>query len=112
MHMVFMTDCCKDELQETDILGGIQCVPTLLLNPTQALSQLSIDEYTILDCEPLHDLKGHFCNLLQKLPFLLKGDDCTTCESIINAVSGDTMTGAKIRVCMLELYLGLKNNRL
>ena len=105
-----------DDLQETltNILCGVQHVPTLLLlNPTQALSQINIDEYTILDCEPLHDLKGHFRNLLHELPFLLTGENCTACESIINAVSGDTMTGAKFRVCMIELYLGLKKkNRL
>ena len=34
------TDHCKDDLRETltIILGGVQRVPTLLLNPTQALS--------------------------------------------------------------------------
>ena len=115
MHVLFTTDHCKDDLRETltTILGGVQRVPTLLLlNPTQALSQLNIDEYTILDCEPLRDLKDHFRNPLQELPFLLKEDDRTACESIIGAVSGDTMTGAKFRVRMIKLYLGLKKNNI
>ena len=39
-------------------------MPTLmLLNPTAALSDLNLDEYTVLDCEPLHDLKGHLIHL-------------------------------------------------
>ena len=93
----------------TNILCGIQHVPTLLLlNPQQSLSQLNLDDYTVLDCEPLHDLKGHFKNLLQELPFLLKGDERTTCEEIIKAATGDTMTGAKCRVCLIELFLGLQ----
>ena len=42
----------------------------------------------------------------------MKEDDGTACKSIIGAVSGDTMTGAKFRVCMIELYLGLKKNNI
>lgn len=79
---IFDTDHRKDCLQDmlTNILCGIQHVPTLLmLNPQQSLSQLNLDDYTVLDCEPLHDLKGHFKNLLQELPFLLNGDKRTTC---------------------------------
>ena len=80
----------------TNILRGIQHVSTLLLlNPIQPLSQVHLDNYTILNCEPLHHLKGHFRNLIQELPFLLKGDNRTACEEVIAAVSGDTMTGAK-----------------
>lgn len=41
-------------------LQDVQQVPTLLLdNPTQLLSDLNLQHYTLLDCEPLHDLKGH-----------------------------------------------------
>ena len=90
----------------TSILQGIQRVLTLmLLNPIQPLSQVHLDNYIILNCEPLHDLKGHFRNLIQELPFLLKGDNRTACEEVITAVSGDTMTGAKCRVCLIELSL-------
>ena len=69
----------------------------------QPLSQVHLDNYTILNCEPLHDLKGHFRHLIQELPFLLKGDNSTACEEAITAISGDTMTGAKCRVCLIEL---------
>ena len=32
---------------------------TILLNPQQSASQLNLQDYTILDCEPLHSIKGH-----------------------------------------------------
>ena len=71
-------------------------VPTmLLLNPQQSLSQLNLHNYTILDCEPLHDIKGHFLNLFSQLLYLLKGEDCIVCEQVIAANRGSTMTGAK-----------------
>ena len=93
----------------TSILQGIQRVPSLMvLNPIQPLSQVHLDNYTILNCEPLHDLKGHFHNLIHELPFLLKGGNRTTCEEVITAVSGDTMTGAKCRVCLIELFFCLR----
>ena len=64
----------KERLQLLkDTLKGIQRVPTLLLNnPTETLQQLHLEGYTILDCEPLHDIKGHIDNLLQELPHILE----------------------------------------
>ena len=41
------------------ILCGAQRVPTILIiNPSQPLPQLHLQSYTVLDCEPLHDLKA------------------------------------------------------
>ena len=52
-------------------LKGAQRVPTLLtLNPPQTLQSLNQQEYEILDCEPLHDFKGHAFNLLTEIPTL------------------------------------------
>ena len=59
----------RSELQT--ILCGVQRVPTILINnPLQTLSQLHLPFYTVLDCEPLHDLKGHLINLLTELPHI------------------------------------------
>ena len=77
---IYDTDHCKDDLQRMlpSILQGIQRIPSLmLLNPIQPLSQVHLDNYTILNCEPLHDLKCHFHNLIHELPFLLKGGNQT-----------------------------------
>lgn len=40
----------------------------LLLNPTQSLSEINLEHYTVLDCEPLHDIKGPIQNVFDKLP--------------------------------------------
>ena len=82
------------------ILEGVQRVPSLLLScPTSELKQFNLQRYSILPCEPLHDLKGHLNNLLSNVPTLLTGElkpmftilykkvnvhlgiflDCTTC---------------------------------
>lgn len=68
------TDKPKKELQEqlSEVLKRAQRVPTLLLqNPQQALSDLNLQDYTVLECEPLHDLKGHLKNLFEILPEIL-----------------------------------------
>ena len=55
----------KPEMQAllTAELKGAQRVPSLLvLNPTQSLRDLHLQDYEVLDCEPLHDYKGHAYN--------------------------------------------------
>lgn len=67
------TDKVKDDLQKKldNTLCGVQRVPTmLLLDPQQPLAQLHLEDYTVLDSEPLHDLKGHFLHLFAELPCL------------------------------------------
>jgi len=60
----------QDELSSI-ILQGAQRVPTLLvLNPQQSLANLNLSQYENLDCEPLHDLKGHISHLLNEVPHL------------------------------------------
>ncbi len=42
-----------------NLLKGAQRVPSLLvLNPKQSLQELNLQQYEVLDCEPLHDLKS------------------------------------------------------
>ena len=87
-------------------LKGVQRVPTLLLfNPNQQLKQLNLEEYTILDSEPLHDLKGHLGNLFKELPYILPTDLQTICEEIIKANTHEKMTGADYRMVLIETYL-------
>ena len=56
-------------------LCGAQRVPTILIsNPAQSFSEINLHGYTVLDCEPLHDLKGH-------IPHILTGESKTcVCE--------------------------------
>lgn len=73
-HQVYDFGTRKTELTKSlkSLLCGIQRVPSLLLlNPTQNLADTNLRDYTVLDCEPLHDLKGHIQNLIDEVPFKL-----------------------------------------
>ena len=76
------------------LLKGIQRVPSLLFNnPTQPLSEINLQDYTILDCEPLHDLKGHLSHLLSELP-----------SKVNKALSGD------IKMCFTYTWKERRRN--
>lgn len=67
---VSIVDLDKTDLLSalSSILKGAQRVPTILLtNPSQCLADLNLARYSVLDSEPLHDLKGHLINLLSEL---------------------------------------------
>ena len=96
---VFRIHTTKSELQDelNRVLKGVQRVLTLLLdNPTQLLSDLNLQYYTFLDCEPLHDLKGHLTNLFTELPFVIDDPSLATeCKQMIDIhLSKDKVTGA------------------
>lgn len=58
---------CKNRL--TEELKGVQRVPSLLLHhPEQDIASLNLKNYTILQCEPLHYIKGHLQNIFYALP--------------------------------------------
>ena len=68
---IWDADKPKKELQSllAQCLNGVQRVPSLLItDPDQPLVSVNLTEYTVLDCEPLHDLKGHLPHLLTELP--------------------------------------------
>ncbi len=101
----------KAELQRDleGILKGVQRVPTLLvLNLHQSLSALNLSQYETLDCEPLHDLKGHIGHLLDEIPYLLPSTLKPQCDLIIEAtVPKQKVSGACFRVALLKIYLWL-----
>ena len=99
---------CGDRKKE-ELDKGVQRVPTLLLlNPKGSLQDLHLEKYCVLDCEPLHDLKGHLINLCKELPYLLQGDARKAIEEIISATVSDKMTCADHRVVLMQLYLHLR----
>ena len=108
------TDLKKPELQQKlkSILQGVQHVPTLLLtSPEQSFSALNLLDYTVLDCEPPHDLKGHLGNILKELPYILEGNNRSTCEAILHANSSDKITGAYYRISLFQSLLFLKKQQ-
>ena len=62
----YLTDALKETLK------GVRVPSLLLTNPSQSLHELNLQNYTILDGEPLHDVKGHLSNLFDELPQLLE----------------------------------------
>lgn len=88
------------------ILKGVQRVPTLLVShPQQSLGSLNLSRYEVLDCEPLHDLKGHVRNLLAEIPYLLPPPLKTECIKIIETTLGKQKgSGARLRVAMLKVF--------
>ena len=76
----------KKNLESTlfSLLKGAQRVPTLLIsNPQHSLADLNLSHYTVLDSEPLHDLKGH---LLTELPYILNGLAKTLCHDLLTNI--------------------------
>jgi len=75
----------------------------------RVLSLLITDpEYTILDCEPLNDLKGHLKHLLTELPYILNGEPLELCqellENLLLSKREGGFTGADLSVALLEVY--------
>ena len=101
-------DMLKPGLQKKldTILEGAQRVPSLLtLNPKQRLEDINLQEY-VLDCEPLHDLKGHLLNLLPEIPNHLSEPLKTECQNILDtSLTKQKVSGAVLRTAAIKLHL-------
>ena len=84
-------------------------MPTLLIaDPT---ASFNLQHYTVLNCEPLHDLKGHLRNVFTELPHILEGDMKKICEDIIDTnFYKDKITCTDDRATAIHLYFQLRNS--
>ncbi len=95
-------------------LNGIQRVPTLMVpTPIKPIQETNLSQYTVLDCEPLHDLKGHLANLLTELP--KKIDDTTLANEIkaviaIDLESKPTKRGGDYRMTAIHIVAVLRKS--
>ena len=105
----------KDELQAdpTATLKGAQRVPTLLTqNPSQSLTDLNLHRYEVLDCEPLHDMKGHLLNLLPEITYILPSDVKQEYQLILDTtLPKGTVCGALLRTAAIKLFLKLRTSK-
>ena len=88
-----------------DSLRGVRRVPSLLMNnPTQKIEISNLQSYTILECEPLHDVKGHLSNILEELPYLLEIEHAVKCKELLDVdlFKKDTKTGADYRLAAIH----------
>ncbi|KAL5518020.1 hypothetical protein EMCRGX_G003686 [Ephydatia muelleri] len=95
----------QKELQE--ILQGVQRVPSLLLlQPDESLTNLNLQYYKVMDCEPLHDIKGHLLNLFQELPSVLPTSVKHECVNQINmSLKKKKITASDLRSTLVRLFL-------
>ena len=86
-------------------------MPSLLINnPTQPLSELNLQDYTILDCEPLHDLKGHLGHLLSELPSKVDQSLSTDIKEVLHVhlERKETKRGGDYRIAIIHLLALLR----
>ena len=77
----------------------------LLYNPTQNIETVNLKNYTILECEPLHDMKDHLSNLFDALPSILEKELATRCKQLLHVdlFQKDTKRGADCRLAAIHL---------
>ena len=102
----------KPEMEESfkSIRQGITNIPPLLQpNPTADLETIQLHRYEIAPCEPLHDLKGHFANIIDETEHLLSGNALNAFKQI-KAASLDktTLRCSDYRRAMILMYLKLQ----
>ena len=96
-----------DELRQ-----GINDVPALLQpSPQSALSSLHLENYEISPIEPLHDIKGHFGNLLDEIMKAVDGLNLEKLQEIQRTVLGkDSVRCADYRKAVILMYVALRDN--
>ena len=64
----------------------------------------------MLDCEPLHDIKGHLLNLLSEIPLILPPPALKqACQQILETtLPKGTVCGALLRTAAIKLLLKLQ----
>ena len=72
---------------------------------------MNLNDYTVLDCEPLHDMKGHLENLFEELPNckLLNKKIAGEVKGVLDVDLGkDMKTGGDYRLAAIHLLILLK----
>ncbi len=94
-------------------LCDAQRVPTLLLlNPGQTLTDLNLKDYTVLDCEPLLDMKGHLQNLFDELPAVLDKKLAGEVKAFLDVDLGkDMKTGGDYRLTAIHVLTLLRKRK-
>ena len=97
----------KPELQAqfVEVLQRAQRVPTVVTH------SLNLEHYEVLDCEQLHDLKGHFYNLLPEFVALLTNSLQQECKMILEStLVKDKTCRALYRAAAAKLIVQYKSH--
>ena len=89
---------------------GISNFPALLQeNPQAPLSTLNLERYEISPTEPLHDLKGHFSNIIEESTAISVGKAHDAIVSVKQTIlSKDTIRCSDVRKAVIVIYSKLK----
>ena len=64
-----------------------------------------------MDCEPLHDIKGHAQNIIQELPALLDHSTRTKLNAVVTVdLHKEKKTGADYRLLIIHILALLRKN--
>ena len=75
----------------------------------QALSEINLQHYLVLECEPLHDLKGHLKNLFEILPEILDKEISLEVSEVLELdLSKEKKTGADYRLATMHVLALLR----
>ena len=78
----------------------------------QSLSHLHLEDYEVLDCEPIHDIKGHLHNILPELTHLLQEPLKKECKLILQTtIPKQNVSGAVLRTAAIKLLLKLLKSK-
>ena len=112
VHGVSIMHKKKERLEEDleDLRKGIVNVPALLrTNPEMPLESLFLAQYEVCPIEPLHDLKGHFSNMIEETMYLAPEEALPELHKIKNAVlNKDTLRGSDYRKAVILMFKKLE----
>ena len=99
------------EKEFDDIRAGITNFPALLQNsPEASLHSLNLLQYEVAPTEPLHDLKGHFNNIIEESLLVATGVVLDEIKKIKKAVlTKETIRCSDLRKAVILIYLKLKD---
>ena len=93
-----------------DIRMGITNFPALLQSsPEASLQSLNLQQYEVAPTEPLHDLKGHFANIIEETFAVTTGDTHKILADVkASLLSKETVRCSDLRKAIILIYLKLE----
>ena len=102
----------RTELEEelTKLQKGVANVPALLQHsPETTLESLGLGKYEVLPTEPLHDLKGHFSNIIEEALKTTSGVVLSALKGIQSTVLNKaTLRASDYRKAVILMYQSLR----
>ena len=89
-----------------EMLWGVQRVPSLLMMaPESSLDEFHLDSYSVLPCEPLHDLKGYLGAVFRQLPSVLGPSRLKTslCDYFSTLCKKANLYGSDLRKALVDV---------